>query len=747
MKLCLRCNQYFEDSIDSCPKDSITLEYVGKDPLIGALVNDRYIVESVIGKGSSGIVYKALRLQHGEVSVALKVLHSYLSATNNSLDHFLRESRAASKLRNPHIITIWDSGLTDDGQPYFVMDYLEGMTLGKLIREKGALPPQRVLSIVKQICEALSEAHKQGIIHRDLKPENIMLQEVDSGNDYVKVLDFGIADSPQDLKPQLEPIKFVAGSPAYMSPEQCQGFELDPRSDIYSLGIVVFEMLTGKRPFKGEEHVSMMFLHVSRPPLLLSEAAPELNFPQAADQVIAAALAKIPDQRQTSVEDFWLEIENAFTNYEEDQAKQLSLPRQILKSNRSPQLSEIQSSDVETQTLASESSVSNEQAVELAPTQQFGAGLPIKRALERTFQNIKAATSPLNRLDLDLAPAANDPHVILAQNKFSQPAPMNQPNLAHNPEDHHTINLESAPDSPNTLHKKDVSSILEKLIETVAGEVSHKASGTNFIAREASRKASGTNFPAGEASHKTSGTNFVSGEASHKTSGTNFVSGEASHKTSGTNFVSGEASHKTSGTNFVGGEASHKTSGTNFVGGETSPKTQPGISSFSAETSPKPQSGISSFSGDPAAETADLIIPNNPHTPGTLHQPKQNLPQSHPVNDIEQNFNQNKTYVDSAQQSLLDQNQSSQNSRLYSLSDPPIVEKTESNLSKLQMIIVLMLSSIFAFVVCGAINVALHQQSTSSIKMSTQPDSDVEKVTTTSASKNGKKSDSPEDKN
>jgi serine/threonine protein kinase len=248
-------------------------------------------------------------MQRGEMVVAVKVLHSYLGADTGSLDRFLREARAASRLRNPHIITIWDTGVTDDGQPFFVMDYLEGKTLADLIKEKAILHPSRVLPIIRQICEALTEAHKQGIIHRDMKPENVVLEETDSGEDYVKLLDFGIADAPQE-KIKLEKVaQTVAGSPAYMSPEQCQGFELDARSDIYSLGIVAFEMLTGDRPFKSDDHMSVMFMHVSKPPKKLSDIRPEIKFPQALEDVMAKALAKHPARRQASVREFWLEIE------------------------------------------------------------------------------------------------------------------------------------------------------------------------------------------------------------------------------------------------------------------------------------------------------------------------------------------------------------------------------------------------------------------------------------------------------
>ncbi len=314
MKLCLRCNQYFEETADKCPSDGAILENVGKDPLIGALINNRYLVDSVIGKGSSGIVYKARRLGRGEMVVAIKVLHSYIGAAGSSLDRFLREAQAASRLRNPHIITIWESGVTEDGQPYFVMDYLEGTTLGRLIKDKGNIEPKRVLSLLHQICEALAEAHRQDIVHRDLKPENVVLQESDHGHDYIKLLDFGIADSPQHAQSsfKLEKPRTVSGSPAYMSPEQCQGLELDGRSDIYSLAIVVFEMLTGKRPFSQKDNVNVMILHVNESPMTMSEVRPDLKIPQSVENVIARALSKRPEDRQATVQDFLLEFELAW---------------------------------------------------------------------------------------------------------------------------------------------------------------------------------------------------------------------------------------------------------------------------------------------------------------------------------------------------------------------------------------------------------------------------------------------------
>ena len=316
MKLCLRCNQYFEDVAVQCPADNTALELVGDNPLIGALINDRYVVDSVIGKGSSGIVYKATRLLM-QREVAVKVLHSYLGAESGSLDRFLREAKAASQLKHPHIINIWESGVTDDGQPYFVMDYLEGSTLADLVKDKGALPLQRTLPIVRQICEALGEAHRHSIVHRDVKPENIVLQESDyaNGEDFVKVLDFGIADQATGDQPGSVRQRTAAGSPAYMSPEQCQGFPLDLRSDIYSLAIVVFELLTGARPFEAEDIMTLFRLHVKQPPPSLSQIRPDLTYPAKLELAINKALSKDPNARQQDVLAFCKDVEEAVEGF------------------------------------------------------------------------------------------------------------------------------------------------------------------------------------------------------------------------------------------------------------------------------------------------------------------------------------------------------------------------------------------------------------------------------------------------
>jgi eukaryotic-like serine/threonine-protein kinase len=303
MKLCTRCNNYFSDDLQTCPNDSVALDLVGKDPLVGALINNRYAVESVVGKGASGIVYKATRLRMGS-AVAIKVVHSYLGADPKSLEKFTREVSALENLRHPNIVNLWESGVTDDGQPYLVMDYLEGTALSSLLAQNKGLAPSRVLDITTQVCGALKEAHSQGFVHRDIKPENIVLDKT-SSLDFVKICDFGIAYTAFEnrLNTMSRPTT-VAGSPAYMSPEQCRGLPLDHRTDIYSVGLVVFEMITGKKPFNAATSKEYMVKTVNEKLPTMAEVRPDLNIPEMVEHIVSKALMKNPKDRFDNIVDF-----------------------------------------------------------------------------------------------------------------------------------------------------------------------------------------------------------------------------------------------------------------------------------------------------------------------------------------------------------------------------------------------------------------------------------------------------------
>ncbi|HEY9714768.1 MAG TPA: serine/threonine-protein kinase, partial [Chroococcales cyanobacterium] len=267
MKVCLRCNAHFDDQAEVCPEDSSALISAGDDPLIGQIVGDRYRVIYAVGKGSMGIVYKAIQESTGR-EVAIKLLRNFHDTTEETIKRFKREAKTASSLKHPNVVTVIDFGFMEDGQPYIVTEFLGGLSLSQFLREHGPITPAKSRSIIRQVCDAVAEAHRQKIIHRDLKPENIVLQGRDQGGRFVKVVDFGVAKlvDTTGSSGQLTMDGKVCGSPAYMSPEQCRGIDLDYRTDIYALGVVIFETLTGKRPFIADDLMALMFMHVNEAP-------------------------------------------------------------------------------------------------------------------------------------------------------------------------------------------------------------------------------------------------------------------------------------------------------------------------------------------------------------------------------------------------------------------------------------------------------------------------------------------------
>jgi serine/threonine protein kinase len=306
MKLCLVCNFQFEDEQELCPKDYSKLVPLGKDQLIGKLIQDRYRVESVLAKGSMGVVYKAIQELIGR-EVAIKVLHGYLVSDDESIKRFHKEAKAASRLNHPNITTLYDYGVLSSGQPYIVMDLLRGQSLAEMLKERDYLPFEEALVIFKQVCEAMQEAHQRGVIHRDIKPENIMIEQGDRTLT-VKVVDFGIAKFVQEQDDTIGKITktgTVCGSPTYMSPEQCDDNQVDHRSDIYSLGIVIYETITGKVPFAGADIYNVMTMHVKDPPPRLKSVRPDLDLPAHLEGVLDRALAKYPEDRFQSAMEFY----------------------------------------------------------------------------------------------------------------------------------------------------------------------------------------------------------------------------------------------------------------------------------------------------------------------------------------------------------------------------------------------------------------------------------------------------------
>ena len=265
---------------------------------VGRTLNHRYVVEDKIGEGGFGAVFRGKQIATGR-EVALKILHPHNSGDPTIVARFRREAEACSKLRDPHTVTTYDFDETEDGILYLAMELLRGRSLHLLQKSEGPFPPERVLGILEQVAESLGEAHQNGIVHRDMKPENVIV-ESRGGNDYVKVLDFGIAKMISgDREVQaLTAVGQTLGTLEFMSPEQLRGVKLDGRSDIYALGMMAYEMLTGELPFKSAktpiEIINFHMKDVCPPP---SKLRPDLNIPPAVDAVILKMVAKTRDNR------------------------------------------------------------------------------------------------------------------------------------------------------------------------------------------------------------------------------------------------------------------------------------------------------------------------------------------------------------------------------------------------------------------------------------------------------------------
>ncbi len=278
------------------------------DPYIGREIEGgKYRIVQKIGSGGMGAVYKALQPKIGR-PVAIKILHSKLIGRRDLVSRFSREAKALAHLTHPNTVKVFDDGVLPDGSLYIVMEFLEGRNLNQAVRAQGPLAAARALPVLIQVCGALEEAHRRGIVHRDLKPENIFLCNQGGLEDFPKVLDFGLAKvTEREMRPGsvvLTQEGMVFGTPEFMSPEQAQGVTLDGRSDIYSLAVILYEVLTGKLPFDAKMPMEYIQLHVTQPPIPLDARAPGLAFPPGLGAVLAKAMAKNPAHRYQSASEF-----------------------------------------------------------------------------------------------------------------------------------------------------------------------------------------------------------------------------------------------------------------------------------------------------------------------------------------------------------------------------------------------------------------------------------------------------------
>jgi eukaryotic-like serine/threonine-protein kinase len=274
------------------------------DPFIGRVVGGRFKISALIARGGMGRVYRAEQSPLGRVC-AVKVLNPSYAGEHDPEFHkrFFLEASIASKLTHPNTVTVFDYGRADDDFYYMAMEYLDGHTLHRAIRDAGHLPEERAVHIARQICRSLREAHAHGVIHRDLKPANIFLVEHGDEPDHVKVLDFGLVKNVADNGEDLTQTGMFMGSPKYMAPEQIRGDRVDARTDVYALGIILYEMLTGKVPFDRPTSVNILMAHVHEEPPPLRKTNPRITVSRALEETVAGCMAKDPERRLRSMGD------------------------------------------------------------------------------------------------------------------------------------------------------------------------------------------------------------------------------------------------------------------------------------------------------------------------------------------------------------------------------------------------------------------------------------------------------------
>lgn len=297
---CPQCKEACTPGHQYCPHCGFPVAETGapdEDRFVGTTLPGGHHILDLIGVGGMGRIYRAEQSVLGR-TVAVKIVHPHLMADENSAIRFLTEARAASQLNHPNSVAVFDFGRTDAGQPYLVMEFLRGKDLAQVAYEEGPLPFSRIVDVLGQVLAALGEAHDLGIVHRDLKPENIILQPLRRGGDFVKVVDFGLAKLRTDAKGTgVTSPGIVCGTPDYMAPEQGRGDTIDGRSDLYAVGVILFQLLTGRLPFEAEAPTQVVMMHMSIPAPDPRQVCPKRQIPAALAEVVKKALAKSPAQR------------------------------------------------------------------------------------------------------------------------------------------------------------------------------------------------------------------------------------------------------------------------------------------------------------------------------------------------------------------------------------------------------------------------------------------------------------------
>jgi serine/threonine protein kinase len=321
MKVCPQCERQYGDDVQYCAHDGATLRELDgadKDPMIGRVLDGRWRIEEKLGEGGMGAIYLASQQSVGR-QVAIKTLRTALSDSEEFVDRFMQEARVTTTISHPHCVTILDFGKTDNGLLYLAMELLEGEPLSERLR-RGRLPLEVSLQIGMQVASALAAAHDHNIIHRDLKPENIFVLDITDDSTFVKVLDFGISKDLDDDQGMTKTGQLF-GTPQYMSPEQCRGEDLDGRSDIYSLGCILYELISGRPPFQSDKSMNILVAHVQEeiPPL---ERITDRPLPRGVSSTVMAMLSKDPADRPATAKAVRARLETLLSQFDTSQSPQ-----------------------------------------------------------------------------------------------------------------------------------------------------------------------------------------------------------------------------------------------------------------------------------------------------------------------------------------------------------------------------------------------------------------------------------------
>ncbi|MCA9584616.1 MAG: protein kinase [Myxococcales bacterium] len=322
MRLCPQCETQCDTEHKFCPVCGFPISKLGQqadDPLLGRTLPGGYVILELVGIGGMGRVYRAEQTNLGR-TVAVKIIHPHLVGEENAAARFITEARAASRLNHPNSVSVIDFGKTEDGQLYLVMEFLRGKDLARLQYDDGPLSFRRISNILQQILAALSEAHHLGIIHRDLKPENVIIEPMRSGGDFVKVVDFGLAKMREGAaQPNITSPGIVCGTPEYMSPEQGRGDPLDARSDLYAVGVIFYQLLTGRLPFEAQSPTQVVLMHITEQPEDPRSAAPDRGIAAQLSDVCLMALAKDAQHRFSTADEFREALTDALSQIETSQ--------------------------------------------------------------------------------------------------------------------------------------------------------------------------------------------------------------------------------------------------------------------------------------------------------------------------------------------------------------------------------------------------------------------------------------------